>query len=190
MVREGHEIGNHTATHPRLTDYKNSRRHTTLEGVTKEFLLKELEETERLFRELTAEPMAPLWRAPYGEINAEIRGWAFEAGYTHVGWSVSRGETLDTLDWVKDRFSHLYLSSEEIKDKILNFKKDSTGLRGGIILMHLDSGRPSDRASEKLAEMLDEIARRGYRFVKVSKLIAGKKENHPLMARGEAIANP
>ena len=44
--------------------------------------------------------MARLWRAPYGEVNEDIRAWAFEKGYAHVGWTADYAlrESLDTLD--------------------------------------------------------------------------------------------
>ena len=97
--------------------------------------------------------MAPFWRAPYGEINREIREWAYREGYIHIGWTADykRKESLDTLDWVEDSSSKYYLTSHEIKEKILNFGKDSNGLRGGIILMHLDTKRTTDKPSSLVA---------------------------------------
>jgi len=38
MVRDGHEIGNHTYSHPHLTTWSTNRRHDTHPGVTREFL--------------------------------------------------------------------------------------------------------------------------------------------------------
>lgn len=175
IVSDGHEVGNHTMNHPRLTEYEKTRRQKSLPWVDSAFIAKELKEAEALFRGVTGREMAPLWRAPYGEENAEIRRWAFEAGYMHIGWTIdyARGESLDSLDWVEDRSSRLYRSPGAIKKRILNFNKDGAGLRGGIILMHLGSGRKSERAVGVLGSILDEAMEKGYRFVRVSELIDG-----------------
>jgi peptidoglycan/xylan/chitin deacetylase (PgdA/CDA1 family) len=176
-VKDGHEIGNHTMSHSHLTSFAMDLRHTTLPGVDKNFIDRELREAARLFKLATGEEMAPLWRAPYGEVNEEIRRWAFEAGYIHVNWTrdYKRKETLDSLDWVDDEESQLYYSAEKIKKKILNFGKDGNGVGGGIVLMHLGTTRKSDRAVSILGEIIDELEGRGYRFVKVSELLEGDK---------------
>jgi peptidoglycan/xylan/chitin deacetylase (PgdA/CDA1 family) len=175
MVRDGHEIGNHTLDHPRLTDFNLTLRQDTAEGVDRRFVSMELKGAAELFRITTGTEMAPLWRAPYGEINKDIRGWAFDAGYIHVGWTydAKNRESLDTLDWVYDRRSRLYRTSLQIKERVLNFGKGSGGVNGGIILMHLGTLRKDDRASDVLGEMLDALLEKGYRFVKVSEQMRG-----------------
>jgi peptidoglycan/xylan/chitin deacetylase (PgdA/CDA1 family) len=190
MVRDGHEIGNHTMTHPHLTEFEKNFRHTTLPDVTEEFLVGELRETEEAYLELTGARMLPLWRAPYGEINKEIVEWAYKHGYLHVGWTADykRGESLDTLDWVHDRSSRFYFSSLEIKENVLNFGKGKNGLSGGIILMHLGTERTEDRASSLLGEILDGLTEMGYRFVKVSTLIEGKEVFEDLRVKSGRLA--
>ena len=198
MIADGHEVGNHTLTHPHLTTYARNYSHTTIEGVGPAALARELEGAEELFREVTGRDMAPLWRAPYGEVNGEMRRWALEAGYVHIGWTsdyVNR-ESLDTLDWVYDRSSRFYRSPEEIKDRIMGFGKDRGGIGGGIILMHLNTRRTSDRAALMVGDMLDALTGRGYRFVKVSTLIksnqllkeARSKRNEQVASAGPAGA--
>lgn len=190
MVRDGHEIGNHTMTHPHLTDYERTYRQTTRRGVDRVMVVRELREAAAVFKDVTGTEMAPLWRAPYGEANDEIRRWAFEEGYVHVGWTYDhkRRESLDTLDWVDDVSSRLYRTSDEIRDRVLNFGKGGDGVKGGIILMHLGTERKTDRASAMLGEMIDGLAGRGYRFVKISKLIEGGKTfRSVLMIRKERI---
>lgn len=174
MVADGHEIGNHTMSHPHLTDFERTYRHVTLKGVDRAMLSRELREAAKLFKEVTGVEMAPLWRAPYGEANAEIRRWAFELGYVHVGWTYDskRRESLDTLDWVDDVSSRLYRTSNEIRDKVLNFGQGRVG--GGIVLMHLGTGRKTDKASSILGEMLDGLQSRGYKLVKLSTLLDGE----------------
>jgi len=177
IVADGHEVGNHTLNHPHLTAFARDFRHTTLEGVNSSVIKQELEGADDLFREVTGEEMAPLWRAPYGEINGSIRRWALEDGYVHIGWTsdYENRESLDTLDWVRDRSSRFYRTPEEIKARVMSFGKGRSGVGGGIILMHLNTGRGNDRAALMLGDMLDSLARRGYRFVRVSTLIKGNR---------------
>ena len=173
MVRDGHEVGNHMWNHPHLTNYGTDYRHRTLPGVTREFVKKQLISTERAYRKVTGLKMAPIWRAPYGEVNKDIRRWAYALGYVHVGWTADykRRESLDTLDWVDDKTSRLYRTSAEIKERVLNFGKETNGLSGGIILMHLGTNRHEDKAAGILGEMMDDLMAKGYRFVKVSEMM-------------------
>ncbi len=179
MVEDGHEIGNHMYSHSHLTDYGKSFRHTTLKGVTKQFVQKELLTTANIFEKLTGQEMSPLWRAPFGEINEDIKMWAYEAGYLHIGWTTDRRrkESLDTLDWVSDKSSKLYMTSQEIKQRILTFGKDTqAGLNGGIILMHLGTQRKTERPAERLGEIIDNLTERGYKFVKISSMVVKKDD--------------
>lgn len=174
MVADGHEIGNHTYSHHHLTTYRFNERHNTLKKVNRLYLQKELKATQEIFRQLTGKDITPYWRAPYGEHNAEIRNWAKEIGYTHISWTrdYKRNQSLDALDWVTDRNSELYLTSEQIKDRIVNFgEDDEDGLNGCIILMHLGSERPYDNAYKKLPELIDELRDKGYEFSTVSEIL-------------------
>ena len=70
IAADGHEVGNHTDTHPHLTTYAADGRQVTRLGVDRAFVAGELARTARLYREATGRTMAPLWRAPFGEHNA------------------------------------------------------------------------------------------------------------------------
>ena len=177
MVEDGHEIGNHSLSHPHLTTFASNYRQQTLSSVDKEFITRQLKETARIFKELTGKDMIPFWRAPYGEQNAEIRQWAYEAGFTHIGWTANRKtkQSLDSLDWVANEESEFYHSADEIKQRILNFDKNGNEVRGGIVLMHLGTERKSSHAHTKLPEIINSLEERGYRFVKVSELLKSSR---------------
>lgn len=172
----GHEVGNHTWSHPHLTAWAQSRRQTTLPGVDRDLLLRELDRTAQAWEELTGLSMAPLWRAPFGETNGELLGWAAEAGWGHVGWSRDeRGRrSLDSLDWVDDRASRLYLSSRRILERLLSFDEAGDRLNGGIVLMHLCTRR-DDPGVDRLPELIDALRGRGYRLVTVGELLAASR---------------
>lgn len=173
MVEDGHEIGNHTDTHPRLTTFSQDRSQRTLRWVTRSLIQRELQAAARRFHEITGRKMAPFWRAPYGEHNVQIRGWAEEVGYRHISWTTGNSweDCMDTLDWVADKGSHLYHTSEEIVEKILSFGAgDTCGKNGAVILMHLGSEREGDFPYRKLPMIIDSLRMEGYELVTISEL--------------------
>ncbi|HET9794855.1 MAG TPA: polysaccharide deacetylase family protein, partial [Thermoanaerobaculia bacterium] len=172
IAEDGHEVGNHTWDHPHLTTYASDGRQSTRAGVTEEMLRDELQRTAALYRETTGRDMAPLWRAPFGEENAEIRGWALAAGFAHVSWTHGDGRNLDALDWVSDPESPRYRSSERVISRLL-----ASARPGNIILMHLGSDR-EDPVADHLPRLLDTLASEGYRFSTASELIASGKASH------------
>jgi len=174
MVQDGHEIANHTWSHPHLTTFEQNGRHETRTGVSRQSVQDELRRTGEYFSQLTGEKMAPYWRAPFGEHNAEIRQWAAELGYRHVGWTVGHehGESMDTLDWIADTTHSAYQSAEEVLDKLLHFgRSDGTHANGGIILMHLDTRRAHDRVQDIVPVLIDSMRHEGYEFVSISELM-------------------
>ncbi len=177
----GHEIGNHTYSHPHLTSYAKNHRHETLPKVNREWFLDELRRTEEAFRRATGRPMAPLWRAPYGEENAQLRAWAMELGYLHVRWSSLQGRSLDSLDWVEDEHSSLYFNSSRLVDRLLAFPE----LEGGIVLMHLATKRPVPPWSE-LPRFTDEVSSRGVSVGSVTELLEHSNRWRPWLERARA----
>jgi len=167
---EGHEVGNHTFSHPHLTSYAENQRHNLLPGVSKSRFQDQLKRTETAFQKATGRPMAPLWRAPYGEENSTLRGWALELGYLHVRWSSLEGASLDSRDWVADEHSSLFQDSRKMMDRLLGFPH----LEGGIVLMHLSTER-SEPPWIELPRFVRELKRRQVKPVKVSDLLEESK---------------
>lgn len=164
IVEDGHEVGNHTTTHPHLTEFEKTGRQKTLPHITPGFLYDELYQTERIFMKLTGKPIAKLWRAPYGEENREIANWTRRLGYWEIRW------TYDTIDWLADTLSPKYMTSEEMLRFLL-----SRELSGSIILMHVGSLRNKDFPTDILPELIDSLRSRGIEPVTISKLL-GLKE--------------
>lgn len=80
IADEGHEIGNHTYTHPHLN------------SMSPEQIAEELKKTHRLITELTGQK-AFLFRPPFGEYSNKVIETAKSCGYTTIIWDV------DSLDW-------------------------------------------------------------------------------------------
>jgi peptidoglycan/xylan/chitin deacetylase (PgdA/CDA1 family) len=106
IAAEGHEIGNHTFNHYRLT-------RIPLDGVADE-----LNRTRDLLRAFVGAP-SRLFRPPGGEYNPEILKIVEKQGYTTVLW------TNDPADYKAHR------SAADVERLVL---RDIT--RGGIILLH------------------------------------------------------
>ncbi len=164
IAADGHEVGNHTETHPHLTTYAADGRQATKPGVDQVFLTQQLLRTAQVYQETVGHPMAPLWRAPYGEQNAEIRRWAAQAGYWHVGWT-GGGAGLDGLDWVSDPRSPTYRSAERVVGQLVERAEN-----GGIVLLHLGSDR-EDPVAPKIPALLDGLAQRGFRLALASEFL-------------------
>ena len=77
---EGHEIGNHSNTHPHVNN------------LTYEQNLEEIEKCSEKIEQLTGKKPT-LFRAPYGEYNETVITTAFENGYFAIQWNK------DTLDY-------------------------------------------------------------------------------------------
>jgi peptidoglycan/xylan/chitin deacetylase (PgdA/CDA1 family) len=165
IAADGHEVGNHTGTHPHLTTYAEDGRQATRPGVDRAYLVRELDTAAGLYRETTGRDMAPLWRAPFGEQNAEIRRWAAQAGYWHVGWTGGRAG-LDGLDWVSDPRSPAFRSSDRVVARLVTNAEN-----GGIVLLHLGSDR-DDPVALRVPALLDGLTQRGFRLVRASDLLA------------------
>ncbi len=157
MAAEGHELGNHTMNHPHFAPGMKRDPKWTRERVQRELL-----EADAALVRLLGRPMDPYWRAPYGEHTAEIRRWAEELGYRHVGWS----EGADTLDWATPKERRLYRSGDAILRRLRQrLDRDGDGL---IVLMHLGSERlEKDRPSAGLGAFMDRASREGWTFVAV-----------------------
>jgi cellulose synthase/poly-beta-1,6-N-acetylglucosamine synthase-like glycosyltransferase/peptidoglycan/xylan/chitin deacetylase (PgdA/CDA1 family)/spore germination protein YaaH len=156
-VREGHEIANHTFTHPDISEI--SQRQLELE----------LNWTERLFAAETG--IQPLYfRPPYSidqepDTNDEAAP-AYriqQMGYTIIG------DKIDTDDWNE----HPRKSPQEITDSVLqqlDDMKTHPWMRGSIILLH-DGGGNRAQTVAALPLLITTLRAKGYEIVPVSELM-------------------
>ena len=164
VAADGHEVGNHTDTHPHLTTYAQDGRQATRRGVDRAYLAGQLRAAADAYRAATGRAMSPLWRAPFGEQNPEIRAWAALEGYWHVGWTGGRAG-LDGLDWVSDPSSRAYRSADGVVERLVAHAEN-----GGIILLHLGSDR-EDPVAPRVPQLLDALSKRGFQFARASRFL-------------------
>jgi peptidoglycan/xylan/chitin deacetylase (PgdA/CDA1 family) len=113
IASDGHELGNHTYSHPKLSSLPDDS------------IIEEVKRTEQaMLRVLNdATPITPYVRPPYGDRDERVVHLLLSAGYIPTYWAV------DSLDWKKG------ISGDEVVSRVLN--KASSG---DIILMHASSG--------------------------------------------------
>jgi cellulose synthase/poly-beta-1,6-N-acetylglucosamine synthase-like glycosyltransferase/peptidoglycan/xylan/chitin deacetylase (PgdA/CDA1 family) len=157
VLKDGHEVGNHTYTHPNLAE-------TSLTATRLE-----LNATQRLFQALTGRSLM-LFRSPYlsdsnpsdaDEIEPIKQAQAL--GYIEVT------SNLDSLDWelesVPQMMAQVY--------KALN--SPNPDLRGNVVLMH-DSGGDRAKTLVLLPELIDSLRAKGYKFVPLSELVGKTRD--------------
>ncbi|MCC7494283.1 MAG: polysaccharide deacetylase family protein [Fimbriimonadaceae bacterium] len=81
IAAAGHEIANHSATHPYLTKLSRDR------------ALAEVEEAEKLLLPLARDAYRPYLRPPFGDRDTAVCRMLLQHGFLPVYW------TIDTLDW-------------------------------------------------------------------------------------------
>lgn len=156
-IKDGEEIGNHTYSHPDISEISDFQ------------LRSELNVTERLFAAETG--LQPLFfRPPYSiDQEPDTNDQAAPAyriqqmGYTIIG------DKIDTDDWNE----HPRKSPQEIVNTVLEQiqnMKANPWMRGSIILMH-DGGGNRSATVNALPLLITTLRAKGYQFVNVSDLM-------------------
>ncbi len=162
VYREGHEIGNHTFTHPDISEI--STRQLDLQ----------LTLTERLFAsKLGVQPL--YFRPPYS-IDQEPDTNDQAAPVEHIqglGYVIV-GNKIDTNDWDE----HPRKSPQEISDSVfqqINDMKQRPWNRGSIILLH-DGGGNRSATVAALPTLIETLRAHGYHIVPVSALLGKTRD--------------
>ena len=156
VYAEGHEIGNHSFTHPNMAH------------VSPERVRLELSAAQRAF-EATLGRSVVLFRPPYNA-DSEPRSYgeimpiavASEQGY------VTAGETIDPNDWdiwrINPDGSRHHLTGQEIEQSVLQHLD-----YGQAVLMH-DGGGDRSATLAALPDLIHQLKAQGYRFDTIGEL--------------------
>ena len=141
IIEAGHEVGNHSYTHPRmvLKDY--------------EFVADELERTDALIRAAGyTDPI--LFRPPYGRKLFSLPKYLADHGRASITWDVA-----------PETFTEVIQPRQEIVDHAL-----AGAQPGSILLLHvMFQNRENTMAA--VPEIIGGLREKGYRFVTVSELL-------------------
>jgi peptidoglycan/xylan/chitin deacetylase (PgdA/CDA1 family) len=115
LVADGHELGNHSDTHPDFTQ------------LTDEEIAAELAAVEDTALELTGRSTKPYFRPPFGARNDRVWRAVQANGYVTIYW------TYDVRDWTEDR------TAEEVYTLAVG-----RACNGAIVVMHVGAWEAAD----------------------------------------------
>jgi len=160
MAREGHQLGNHTFTHPNISNISRAQ------------LRIELTATQRLFEGLIGRQTL-LFRPPYSEdtepetpVQVRPIETATALGYLTVGMQ------LDPKDYLKP-------GAKAIIDRTVTSAVEG---RGNVVLLH-DGGGDRSETVQALPELITQLRQKGFKLVLVGDLIGRTRDQMmPLVA--------
>jgi cellulose synthase/poly-beta-1,6-N-acetylglucosamine synthase-like glycosyltransferase/peptidoglycan/xylan/chitin deacetylase (PgdA/CDA1 family)/spore germination protein YaaH len=162
VYREGHEIGNHTYTHPDISEI--SDRQVDLQ----------LNLTERLFAaELGVQPV--YFRPPYSiDQEPDTNDQAAPVDrIQHLGYVIV-GDKIDTNDWDEHPRKTPQAVINSVFEQIAQFDT-KPWMKGSVILMH-DGGGDRSATVAALPELIKALRAQGYTIVPVSQLIGQTRD--------------
>jgi cellulose synthase/poly-beta-1,6-N-acetylglucosamine synthase-like glycosyltransferase/spore germination protein YaaH/peptidoglycan/xylan/chitin deacetylase (PgdA/CDA1 family) len=162
IYREGHEIGNHTFTHPDISSIGNT------------YMKVELNLTERLFASRLG-IRAMMFRPPYSvdaepDTEDEVRPLEFTQNMGYI----TIGNKIDTKDWKDEPALTPQQIAAEVLDHLPPCRPNDQMRCGNIILMH-DGGGNRERTVQALPLIIEGARARGFEFVPVYKLMGKAK---------------
>ena len=157
IYKSGHEISNHTFTHPNMATVSRQRAYL------------EMDATKLLIEAITGRSTI-MFRAPF---NADSRPETMEE---LVPLALSReknyltiGENIDPLDWQTDEDKTF--NGDSIFNRVVRMKD-----RGNIILLH-DAGGDRSATVDALPKIIEYFHKEGYKFTTVADLMGKTRDD-------------
>ncbi len=115
IVAAGHELGNHSYSHPSFTTLSDSE------------IAQELDKTEAIVRGITGKSTKPFFRPPFGDHDDRVRETVARNGYVTVYW------TLDSTDWRPE------VTAAQVLRRVV-----SNTSNGYIVVQHVNSPQTAE----------------------------------------------
>lgn len=159
LIEDGHYLGAHSDKHLLYASW--SDRDSTL--VTREEFMQDLCNNYKAMAEFGIfKHDAPIFLPPFEWYNKRISRWTEEFGLTLINFTPG---TTSNADYTTPEMAN-YLDSETILKNILTFEEHTRkGLNGFFLLLHIGTHPArTDKLYDKLDDLLQELAKKGYRF--------------------------
>jgi peptidoglycan/xylan/chitin deacetylase (PgdA/CDA1 family) len=142
-IAASYPVGDHTYSHPHLTQLSDAA------------VNEEITHAASVIKNTTGRETRPLFRFPYGDVNARVLADAHALGYGGIRW------TVDTLGW-EGR------SNGQSETTVIN--RVVGALRPGeIVLMHVGAANDGTTLdASALPALISAVQARGYHFVLIS----------------------
>ncbi len=180
MVAEGHYVGPHSDSHPLYCSWEDRSRTLVSEAFFKQDLRDNIDELRQFGALSDGEPI--YFIPPFEWFNEQQVAWTREMGVVLFNFTPGSGSN---RDWIPESQEGFVRSSVILRDILAYERRDSHGLNGFLLLLHLGSLR-ADKMHEQLDALLDELSRRGYDFVRVDEMLSGRAYHGRGTARAES----
>lgn len=158
IYREGHELGNHTFTHPNMAEVSRKR------------ALLEIDATRLLLECITGHSTI-MFRAPFNaDSDPEKSEEMVPVALSRTRNYITIGESIDPEDWQKAEIPEL--NGDSIFNRVINIYNFhlSNNDSANIILLH-DAGGDRSATVEATGKIIRYFQARGYEFVTVANLL-------------------
>lgn len=163
IFKEGHELGNHTFTHPNMAE------------VSKKRALLEIDATRLLIECLTGRSTI-MFRAPYNaDSDPEKAEEMVPVALSRTRNYITIGESIDPEDWQQGEIPNF--NADTIFNRVLsiyNFHLSNND-SANIILLH-DAGGNRSATVEATGKIIRYFQKQGYQFITVAELLHKKPE--------------
>lgn len=166
IYSEGHEIGNHTFSHPNMAEVSNNR------------ALLEMDATRLLIECITGHTTI-MFRAPYNaDSEPEQMEELIPVALSRTRNYLTVGESIDPEDWEPG------VTADSIYNRVIQ-QQD----RGSIILLH-DAGGDRSQTVKALPRIIEYFRNKGYTFTTVANLLGKKRDDMmPEVPKGSGYRN-
>ena len=165
-IAAGHYVGPHSDAHPLYCPWEDRSKTLVTEAFFKADLRKNIDDLRQLGA--LGERGRPVYFIPPFEwYNADQTRWAREMNVLLFNFTPGSGSN---RDFAPEGHKSFVPSTRLIDDVLAYERKDPNGLNGFLLLLHLGSQR-KDKVHPHVGRLLDELAGRGYAFVRVDEML-------------------
>jgi peptidoglycan/xylan/chitin deacetylase (PgdA/CDA1 family) len=166
IIAEGHYLGPHSDKHLLYCAWEAGRR--TL--VARDAFARDLGDNLREIERFGVPRAAVRYFLPaYEWYNAEIAAWTAAMGLGLVNFSPG---TRSNADYTGEADQNFVASDAIVASVLARERAGPDGLNGFLLLLHIGAGPGrADKMHARLGSLLDDLAARGYRFVRIDELL-------------------